>query len=148
MKRLFENWRHYIIEEMDTEQIRKVVLIDDDDHVLILKRSKDLKKFAGEWDLPGGHTEVGESDIDGLKREVKEETSLDIARPEEVYQEGRIKFYKTRQYNGTIKLSGEHTEHKWVTIENLDSYTMGAKFVKAVKAAFGTDDDSETSNNL
>ena len=148
MDKYFENWRDYLKEEMDTDQIRKVVLINDDDHVLILKRAKDLKKFAGEWDLPGGHTEIGESDIDGLKREVKEETGLDIASPEQVYQENRIKFYKTRQYSGIIKLSGEHTEHKWVTIEDLDSYTIGAKFVKAAKAAFETDDDSETSNNL
>ena len=133
---------------MDTDQIRKVVLIDDNDQILILKRSENLEKFANEWDFPGGHTEVGESDLDALRREVKEETSLDIASPEEILQKGRIKFYKTRQFSGIIELSGEHTEYKWVTIENLDSYTMGAKFVKAAKAAFKPDDDSETSSNL
>ena len=133
---------------MDTDQIRKVVLIDDNDQILILKRSEGMERFAGEWDLPGGHTEVGESDLDALRREVKEETSLDIASPKEILQKGRIKFYKTRRYRGIIELSDEHTEYKWVTIEDLDSYTIGAKFVKAVKAAFETDDDSETSNNL
>ena len=133
---------------MDTDQIRKVVLIDDNDQILILKRSEGMEKFAGEWDLPGGHAEVGESDLDALRREVKEETSLDIASPKEILQKGRIKFYKTRRYRGIIELSDEHTEYKWVTIEDLDSYTIGAKFVKAAEAAFKTDDESETSSNL
>ena len=144
----FESWRNYLQEDMDTDQIRKVVLIDDNDQILILKRSEDLEKFAGEWDLPGGHTDDDESDITALKREVKEETGLDITRPKEILQKGRIKFYKTRQYSGIIELSGEHTEYKWVTIEDLDSYTIGAKFVKAAEAAFKPDDESETSSNL
>ena len=133
---------------MDTDQIRKVVLIDDNDQILILKRTEGMEKFAGEWDLPGGHTEVGESDLDALRREVKEETTLDIANPKEILQKGRIKFYKTRQYSGIIELSDEHTDYKWVTIEDLDSYTIGAEFVKAAKAAFKPDDKSETSSNL
>ena len=100
------------------------------------------------YNQPAGHIEANENIITALKREVKEETTLDIASPVQIYQQGRIKFYKTRQYSGTIKLSEEHTEYKWVTIEELDSYTIGAKFVKAAYAAFKTDDDSETGNNL
>ena len=133
---------------MDSDQIRKVVLIDDKDRLLILKSSDSNKKHANEWDLPGGHIHEGEDEIVGLKREVKEETTLDIASPEEISQEGRIKFYKTSQYHGTIELSEEHTNHKWVTIEELDSYTIGAKFVRAAKVALKTDNDSETDNNL
>jgi len=140
MKQLFENWRHYILEDMDTEQVRKAVLVNDEDKVLILKSSDKNEKHAGEWDLPGGHIHEGEGDIEGLKREVKEETGLDIASPEMVLDDGRKKFYKTSQYRGTIELSDEHTEYKWVTIEELDSYTIGAKFVKAAKAAFDIDD--------
>jgi 8-oxo-dGTP pyrophosphatase MutT (NUDIX family) len=148
VKQLFENWRHYILEDMDSDQIRKIILIDDDERFMIVKRSPDAQKYPNEWDFPGGHIHEDEDEIVGLKREVKEETTLDIASPVQVHQQGRIKFYKTRQYNGTIKLSEEHTEYKWVTIEELDSYTIGAKFVKAAKAAFKTDDNSETGNNL
>jgi 8-oxo-dGTP pyrophosphatase MutT (NUDIX family) len=142
------NWRHYIIEDMDSNQIRKVVLIDDKDRLLILKSSDSNKKHANEWDLPGGHILEGEDEIAGLKREVKEETTLDIASLEEIAQEGRIKFYKTRQFNGTIELSEEHTHHKWITIEELDGYIIGAKFVRAAKAALKTDGDSEKNNNI
>ena len=148
MKLLFENWRHYILEDMDSEQIRKVILIDDKDRLLILKSADSNKKHANEWDLPGGHIHKGEDEIVGLEREVKEETTLDIASPEEISQEGHIKFYKTRQYRGTIELSEEHTEYKWVTVEELDSYVIGAKFVRAAKVAFKTDDESEKNNNI
>lgn len=148
MKQLFENWRHYLLEDMDTEQVRKAVLVNDEDKVLILKSSDKNEKHAGEWDLPGGHIHEGEGDIEGLKREVKEETGLDIASPEMVLDDGRKKYYKTREYSGTIEISDEHTEYEWVTIEELDSYTIGAKFVKAAKVALKTDDDSETDNNL
>ena len=148
MKQLFENWRHYLLEDMDTEQVRKAVLINDEDKILILRSSDKNEKHAGEWDLPGGHIHEGEPDIDGLKREVKEETALDITSPEMILHDGRKKFYKTRSYSGTIELSDEHTEYEWVTIEELDSYTIGAKFVKAAKAALNDDDDSEAGNNL
>jgi len=148
MKQLFENWRHYILEDMDTEQVRKAVLVNDEDKILILKSSDLNVKHAGEWDLPGGHIHEGEGDIEGLKREVKEETGLDIASPEMVLDDGRKKYYKSREYSGTIEISDEHTEYRWVTIEELDSYTIGAKFVEAARAALKTDDNSETDNNL
>jgi|TARA_R110002167_G_scaffold109049_2_gene278108 8-oxo-dGTP diphosphatase len=133
---------------MDSDQIGKVILIDDENRLLIMKSSDMNVQFAGEWDLPGGHIHIGEDAIDGLKREVKEETTLDITNPEKIYEEDRIKFYKTRQYRGTIEISGEHTEYKWVTVEELDSYVMGAKFVRAAKVALKTDDDSEKNNNI
>jgi 8-oxo-dGTP pyrophosphatase MutT (NUDIX family) len=62
----------------DSRNVAKVIIIDGDRRVLFLKRSDYVDKFAGEWDLPGGHIQVGEDLMVGLKREVKEETTLDI----------------------------------------------------------------------
>lgn len=44
--------------------------------VLLIRRGKPPKE--GEWSLPGGAQELGESVHDALKREVKEETGLDV----------------------------------------------------------------------
>ena len=44
---------------MDSKKIAKIVLYDGN-KVLLLKRSPHLKKYPGEWDLPGGHLIVGE----------------------------------------------------------------------------------------
>ena len=55
----------------DIDTVAKVVLIDENNRVLLLKRSNYMKKFAGEWDLPGGHLRENESLLDVLAIEVK-----------------------------------------------------------------------------
>ena len=46
------------------------------DDVLVIKRGKE--PFKGSWSIPGGGLEFGESLRDATKREVREETSLEI----------------------------------------------------------------------
>ncbi|HUQ86722.1 MAG TPA: NUDIX hydrolase [Vicinamibacterales bacterium] len=46
------------------------------DKALIIKRAHEPRK--GEWSLPGGLLELGESLRDAVRREIKEETGLDI----------------------------------------------------------------------
>ena len=52
----------------DSREVAKVVIINDNNHVLMLKRSDYVDKFAGEWDLPGGHIQVGEEFDTGMRR--------------------------------------------------------------------------------
>lgn len=47
-----------------------------DGKALIVKRAHEPRK--GEWSLPGGHLDLGESLEDAVRREVKEETGLDV----------------------------------------------------------------------
>lgn len=47
-----------------------------DGKALIVRRAHEPRK--GEWSLPGGLLELGESLIDAVRREIKEETSLDV----------------------------------------------------------------------
>ena len=47
-----------------------------DGKALIVKRAHEPRK--GEWSLPGGLLELGESLPDAVRREIKEETGLDI----------------------------------------------------------------------
>jgi mutator protein MutT len=51
-------------------------VIIDGDRVLLVKRANEPLK--GEWSLPGGAVEVGESLEAALVREVREETCLDV----------------------------------------------------------------------
>jgi len=52
-------------------------LIVVDDALLFLKRNNDPVK--GEWWFPGGRVHLGESPEDALRREVKEETGLELS---------------------------------------------------------------------
>ncbi len=47
-----------------------------DGRALIIKRAHEPRK--GEWSLPGGHLELGESLQDAVRREIREETNLEI----------------------------------------------------------------------
>ena len=46
--------------------------------IFLQKRSLTRKLFPGEWEIPGGHLEDGETELQCIKRELKEETNLDL----------------------------------------------------------------------
>jgi|TARA_B100000315_G_scaffold203110_2_gene196062 ADP-ribose pyrophosphatase YjhB (NUDIX family) len=52
------------------------VIFDGDEVVLVKRRSEPLK---GQWSLPGGGLEVGETLEAGVTREIEEETGLVVA---------------------------------------------------------------------
>ena len=53
-------------------------IIHKDGKIWVLKRSCEEDVFAELWDIPGGKIEYGEKTTDGIKREVFEETGLDV----------------------------------------------------------------------
>ena len=44
--------------------------------MLLARRAREPDQ--GKWDLPGGFLEAGEHPLDGLRRELREETGLDV----------------------------------------------------------------------
>ena len=97
----------------DSRRVAKVIIINKDDHVLMLKRSDYVDKFAGEWDLPGGHIQVGEDFEVGMKREVKEETGLDVGECTFVDKIDNLDFYWCECPDKPIELSHEHTKFRF-----------------------------------
>ena len=53
------------------------VVVDRDDHVLLIKRGQAPRQ--GEWSIPGGRQELGETVRETAVREVMEETGVTIA---------------------------------------------------------------------
>jgi 8-oxo-dGTP diphosphatase len=103
---------------------------------LILKRAEvkngKPNPFAGLYDFAGGKPELDEELEAALKREVKEETGLDVEAEDVagVYpgQLGNtpVKFiiYAVKVLSRDVtqvRLSGEHTESRWVTVDELRS---------------------------
>ncbi len=55
--------------------------VDGGGRVLLARRAGE--PFKGYWDLPGGFLEEGEHPLDAIRREIREETSLEVE-PEEL----------------------------------------------------------------
>ena len=53
-----------------------IIILNDDNEVLMTQRISSHGK--GEWSFPGGHIDFGETIVEAARREVKEETDLDI----------------------------------------------------------------------
>ena len=122
----------------DINTVAKVVIVDDKKRVLFLKRSNYMKKFAGEWDLPGGHLKQNESLSAGLDREVEEETGLTVKNPKLVDIDNNLHFFVANYDSQPVKISHEHTEYRFFNKEELNS---DEKFQKiAIKALEMIDD--------
>jgi ADP-ribose pyrophosphatase YjhB (NUDIX family) len=95
-------------------------------HLLILRRSHNVSHMKGIWEIPGGRLNEDEDIIQGLKREVKEETNLDIEvkNPLSVKQfireDGQdivMITFLAHAKTDSLKISDEHLEHKWVDLD-------------------------------
>jgi len=99
--------------------------------VLVVRRATEPLK--GEWSVPGGALELGETLHDGLRREVLEETGLAIE-PHQVLevldsiftdQQGRTQYhyvlidYLCRVLAGEALAGSDVSEVKWVTEDEL-----------------------------
>ena len=106
-----------------------------DGKALIVKRAHDPRK--GEWSLPGGRVELGESLEDATRREIKEETGLDIEVGPlvEVFDrvhplDGRIRYhfvivdYLCRPIGGTLACASDAEAAEWVSVERLDRFSL------------------------
>jgi 8-oxo-dGTP pyrophosphatase MutT (NUDIX family) len=121
--------------------IKGVVIHDD--HVLLLRNER------GEWDLPGGRPEPGEDHRAALKREVLEETGLDVEvgglLGEHLFEVlpgtfVRIAAYACRVVGATaVTLSPEHLGMRWMMLaglaERIDGYRLPAGYLGAIRQA-------------
>lgn len=98
-------------------------LIEDGSRVLLQDRVKaDWKGYT----LPGGHVENGESFVDAVIREIKEETGLDIYEPKLVgvkqfpIEGGRyiVMLYKATKFSGEV-VSSDEGRMEWVEYSRL-----------------------------
>lgn len=101
-----------------------------DNKVLLLKRRQNDPHKAGTWDIPGGRLELGENPFEGIKRETKEETNLDIDvhMPLDIHhftrddgQQITMLIFLCNTPTNNITLSEEHTDHNWQPIENKEN---------------------------
>jgi len=108
-----------------TENVELTVLclITDRSRMLLQNRTK--KDWQG-YTLPGGHVEPGESFVDAVIREMKEETGLEIRNPRLAgvkqfpIENGRyiVLLFKATEYSGTV-VSSDEGQMEWIESNRL-----------------------------
>jgi 8-oxo-dGTP diphosphatase len=55
-----------------------ILIFNDNNRVLLMKRGKKAKNEVGWWTKPGGEIEYGETAMESVKREIKEELDVEV----------------------------------------------------------------------
>lgn len=118
------------------------VVVDDLDRALLIQR-----RDNGHWEAPGGILELGEDITTGLKREVREETGLDVE-PETltgVYKNMPRSIvalvFRCRAVGGDeLFTTGETKAYQWVTADEVREMAAEAFAIRVLDALSGRHD--------
>lgn len=113
---------------METRVVAKVLVVNAEGQVLLLKRSETDVRRPLQWDIPGGHTDGDEYANEAAARETQEEAGilLDPRQLAPVYSlaqrvEDNLNvvwlFFVAHTDTTEVTLSHEHVEYRWVTLD-------------------------------
>ena len=109
-----------------THRVGAFAIIFDDAGKVLVSRRVD----SGWFNLPGGGVDPDESMPEGLSREVREETGLEVevGRLVGVYSKPQkhelVLTFRARVIGGTLAPSNEADYHTWVAVDELDSVKL------------------------
>jgi ADP-ribose pyrophosphatase YjhB (NUDIX family) len=122
------------------------VVIERNRALLIRRGYEPLK---GQWSIPGGMLELGEELAAGVRRELKEETGLDVEPFECLLvfdriqrERRRVKYhyvivdYLCRRISGRLRAASDVTDARWVRREELPQYHLTELATAVILRAF------------
>jgi len=120
------------------------LIINQNKEIVLIRRGVEPGK--GLWSIPGGAVELGETLIEALKREIREETGL-LIDPIELLDvvdiikrdyEGRIAFhyvtvdYIARVIGGELRAASDVVDVRWVKWEDIGKYKTTNTFRRLI----------------
>ena len=119
-----------------------------DGRVLLIRRAR--PPLQGEWSIPGGGLDVGETIAEGVRRELIEETGIDVRVLEHIEtferimldEEGRVQYhyvildYLCEAIGGELRAGGDVSDAAWVTEDEIKAYCLRETALRVVAKAF------------
>tara|TARA_Y100000310_G_scaffold201547_1_gene201643 strand:+ start:491 stop:913 length:423 start_codon:yes stop_codon:yes gene_type:complete len=116
--------------------------------VLLLRESNKYQEGtnSGKFDVPGGRINPGERSNESLKREIKEETGLDVKigkpffvnewRPIVNGEQWQIVgiFFKCESESNQVTLSEDHNHHIWIGPSDYRNYNLIENLIPAFES--------------
>lgn len=119
-----------------------------DGEVLLVRRAYPPR--AGEWSLPGGRLELGESLVEGVRREILEETGIavEVGPLVEVFDRvhrdaaGRVRYhfvivdFLCRPVGGTLRAGDDAADARWVARAEVAALGVNAHAAAVIEKGF------------
>ena len=124
------------------------LIFDGANHILLVERGSEPLK--GYWSIPGGIVEIGERLADGVRREVREETGLEVEALSvfEIFEriipdaEGKTEYhyvlidYLCRPIGGRLEPASDANRVAWVSQPELRNYRITDGTGEVIERAF------------
>lgn len=120
-----------------THRVGAFAIIRDKQGRVLISRRTD----SGWFNLPGGGVEPHESATEGLVREVREETSLEVeaGRLVGIYSKPQkheiVLTFEARVTGGSLQPSDEADQHEWVAPDSLAQWQILPKHLERIQDA-------------
>ncbi len=125
--------------------------------VLLVRRGNPPR--AGSWSLPGGGQELGETVFEAARREVREETGLeieilgviDVVDSIQYDENGKIAYHYTlidvaaRRTEGEARAGDDAADVAWADPDALESYDLWAETRRIIRESMALVDGSQRS---
>lgn len=123
------------------------VIWNDRGEIVLIRRGQEPRR--GEWSIPGGKLEWGESVRDGILREVREETGLvveilgliDVVDSVRNDSRGAVLHhyvlidFSVRHLSGELTAGSDAAEARWVPVTALQEYSLWTETRRIIETA-------------
>jgi 8-oxo-dGTP diphosphatase len=123
------------------------VVVRKGDAVLLIQRGNPPRR--GDWALPGGAVELGETLREAARREVHEECGIEIAMGEMIDvidlmqcdDAGRLQYhyiivdFAAAYVSGDVRAASDVLDARWVALRDLDAYALTGKTREVIQKA-------------
>ena len=101
-------------------------LIYREGRLLVCQRHM-ISSWPLKWEFPGGKVEAGESDVDALRRELREELGIEVQETKEIFShthlypeasEVNLRFFRVDKFEGEVR-NYVFQKISWVEVDDL-----------------------------